>query len=611
MTVSSTQSYIEYNGDGTTTTFPIPFYFLLNSDISAMVADASGSVTEPVNGNDFTVTGAGTSGGGTLIANSAYPSGSTLLIYRNPPATQETKYYENGKFPAVSHEAALDKLTMLIQEYGWRFDSLALKKPSLFSKFYDAMSNRISNLGDPVGPEDAANKSYVDAVGAGANANAASLVAKEAEARETADALEARERKDADLAEASARAEGDASLQRQLGGNVPLESSAFSPISWHKQRIENSVDIPDNVNAWSFGEQMEIAEGQQVNIGDGSSWTIADGRVVEDEDLHNLIADTITTTDGEHTLSVAQAAEAGDDLAALTVRVTAEEQKVNDITHGGTGATTAASARTNLQAAASGANTDITSITGSAATLTTPRTIQTNLASTTASGFDGSQNISPGVTGLLPITNGGTGNATGLSASSTKLATARSILVNLASATGANFDGTAAINPGVTGALPLTNGGTGATTAAAARANLGAAASTGVTDASSAAAGIVGQVLEVTTTATANATSTAVNAAQLALTAGDWDVTGVIRFNSSSAPYTVFVAGLNTTSATQPSFPNAVQLNVPTSATTQQVSVPSVRFNVSANTTVYLVALAIFASGTSTVDGYIRARRIR
>ena len=49
----------------------------------------------------------------------------------------------------------------------------------------------------------------------------------------------------------------------------------------------------------------------------------------------------------------------------------------------------------------------------SAATLITPRTIQTDLTSSTAVSFDGSSNITPGVTGILGITNGGTGNANG------------------------------------------------------------------------------------------------------------------------------------------------------------------------------------------------------
>lgn len=45
--------------------------------------------------------------------------------------------------------------------------------------------------------------------------------------------------------------------------------------------------------------------------------------------------------------------------------------------------------------------------TGSAASLTTPRTIQTNLASGSSASFDGTANITPGVTGVLPKANGG------------------------------------------------------------------------------------------------------------------------------------------------------------------------------------------------------------
>lgn len=47
--------------------------------------------------------------------------------------------------------------------------------------------------------------------------------------------------------------------------------------------------------------------------------------------------------------------------------------------------------------------------TNAANRLAIPRTIQTNLASTTATSFDGTSNITPGVTGTLQPTNGGTG----------------------------------------------------------------------------------------------------------------------------------------------------------------------------------------------------------
>lgn len=58
-----------------------------------------------------------------------------------------------------------------------------------------------------------------------------------------------------------------------------------------------------------------------------------------------------------------------------------------------------------------------------------------------------------------------------------RLATSRTILTNLGSTSSASFNGTANITPGITGTLSIAHGGTGATTAADARTNLGAAAS--------------------------------------------------------------------------------------------------------------------------------------
>lgn len=60
-------------------------------------------------------------------------------------------------------------------------------------------------------------------------------------------------------------------------------------------------------------------------------------------------------------------------------------------------------------------------------------------------------------------------------ASSAKLTTARTIRINLKSTSTASFDGSKNITPGVTGTLPISNGGTGATSASAALSALGAA----------------------------------------------------------------------------------------------------------------------------------------
>ena len=113
-----------------------------------------------------------------------------------------------------------------------------------------------------------------------------------------------------------------------------------------------------------------------------------------------------------------------------------------------------------------------TSFAGNASTATalqTARNIQTNLASAAAASFNGTANVTPGVTGVLPVANGGTGvnNASTTAqmtvANAVSLQTARTILINLAATAAASFNGTANVAPGVSGTLPVARGGTGTT----------------------------------------------------------------------------------------------------------------------------------------------------
>lgn len=117
MTVASTTSRVDYAGNGSTTAFSVPFYFLANTHLIVYRTDIStGATTTLALTTDYTVIGAGNPSGGTVTCVIAPTSGQRLSVLRNVPLTQEVDYQTNDPFPAATHEAALDKLTMEVQQ---------------------------------------------------------------------------------------------------------------------------------------------------------------------------------------------------------------------------------------------------------------------------------------------------------------------------------------------------------------------------------------------------------------------------------------------------------------------------------------------------------------
>lgn len=133
---------------------------------------------------------------------------------------------------------------------------------------------------------------------------------------------------------------------------------------------------------------------------------------------------------------------------------------------------------------------------------------------------------------------------------------------------------------------------------------------TGVSDASNAAAGAVGEYQSNTGTSVSLTTNVNANLAQLTLTAGDWDITAVGQFVGGNA--TLIKLGIHTVSATFGAFNTYIQVsaNFPASSTSNINGPATYRLSVSASTTVYLVAMSTF-SATQTAQGFLAARRVR
>lgn len=114
LTVPVATSAIEYAGNDVATAFSVPFAFQANTDL-VVTLTTDGVDDEQTLITDYTVSGAGgTSGTVTMVV--APPADTTLRIERVVDLTQEINLRTYGDFSPATHEAALDKLTMAVQQ---------------------------------------------------------------------------------------------------------------------------------------------------------------------------------------------------------------------------------------------------------------------------------------------------------------------------------------------------------------------------------------------------------------------------------------------------------------------------------------------------------------
>ena len=115
MTISSLNVKNSYNGDNSTTSFAYTFPIHSTSEIKVILRAANGTETIQTLTTHYSIVDNGASGGQVNFV-SAPGSGISVILLRDTNLTQETDYISNDPFPAETHEAALDKLTLQQQE---------------------------------------------------------------------------------------------------------------------------------------------------------------------------------------------------------------------------------------------------------------------------------------------------------------------------------------------------------------------------------------------------------------------------------------------------------------------------------------------------------------
>ena len=147
MALETTVNRVTYAGNGSTTAFSFPYYFLAQGDLVVIVTTAAGVATTQTIATQYTVSGVGVAAGGTVTMVTAPASGETLTIYRDPGLTQGVDLIENDSLPAETLEQALDRLTMITQRLKDRVDRSIILADGFVDSFTLTLPSDLATAG--------------------------------------------------------------------------------------------------------------------------------------------------------------------------------------------------------------------------------------------------------------------------------------------------------------------------------------------------------------------------------------------------------------------------------------------------------------------------------
>ena len=150
MTVSSTTVKQSYSGNGSTSAFTYSFPINSTNELTVIIRNTTtGTETTKTITTHYTVSDTGSGGTVTFTSGNIPASGETVVLIRDTNLTQATDYVENDPFPAESHESALDKLTLQIQEVQEEVDrSLKISRTNTMTstEFTNSATDRASKI---------------------------------------------------------------------------------------------------------------------------------------------------------------------------------------------------------------------------------------------------------------------------------------------------------------------------------------------------------------------------------------------------------------------------------------------------------------------------------
>lgn len=117
ITISDTEPRVQYTATSGQTSFSVPFEFFTTSDIKVYNGTTLLSYNaSPSSASQYSVTGAGVSGGGSITLGGGATLNDVITIYRDLAVARSTDFPTSGAFQIDSLNTELDKIIAMIQQ---------------------------------------------------------------------------------------------------------------------------------------------------------------------------------------------------------------------------------------------------------------------------------------------------------------------------------------------------------------------------------------------------------------------------------------------------------------------------------------------------------------